>query len=101
MNKKALSIILTIVLLAILTTPVFADPPDKPDCTKIQDGVLLYSAGHYLGGQPLMVGYDAWGYNYQAHMFSGSYANAYLGGAGYPPYTGDADAYLAENPGRL
>jgi hypothetical protein len=31
-------------------------------------------------------------------MFSGSYANAYLGGYGYPPYLGNDAAYLAKNP---
>jgi hypothetical protein len=31
-------------------------------------------------------------------MFNGSYANVYLGRAGFPPYEGDDDAYLAENP---
>ncbi len=66
--------------------------------TTIQDGVILYSAGHYLEGQPIQTGYDIFGYNYQAHMFSGSYANAYLGGYGYPPYEGDDASYLAENP---
>ena len=66
---------------------------------KIQDGTLLYSAGHYLAGQPLRVGYDPFGYNYQASMFKGSYYNSYAGGAGYPPYEGDDVAYLAENPG--
>ena len=69
------------------------------DCTTIQDGILTYSAGHYLEGEPLMIGYDPYGYNYQGHMFKGSYANVYLGGAGYPPYEGDDEAYLAENPG--
>ncbi len=68
-------------------------------CTTIQDGVILYSPGHYLEGQPLPVGYDPYGYNYRAHMFKGSYANVYLGRAGYPPYEGDDDTYLAENPG--
>lgn len=71
----------------------------ESDCTKIQDGVLTYSAGHYLEGEPLQVGYDPYGYNYQGHMFNGSYANAYLGRYGYPPYEGDDEAYLAENPG--
>jgi len=101
MNKKVFSIILTIAMLAVLVTSASAapPPPDKPDCTKIQDGVLTYSAGHYLVGQPLTLGYDAYGYNYQAHMFSGSYANVYLGGDGYPPYTGDDASYLADNPG--
>lgn len=67
-------------------------------CTTIQDGVLTYSPGHYLQGEPLMVGYDPYGYNYQAHMFKGSYANGYLGAEGFPPYEGDDEAYLAENP---
>lgn len=68
-------------------------------CTTIQDGVLTYSPGHYLYGQPIPTGYDPYGYNYQAHMFNGSYANVYLGRAGFPPYDGDIDVYLAENPG--
>jgi hypothetical protein len=68
------------------------------DCATIKDGVILYSATHYLGGQPLQIGYDIFGYNYQAHMFKGSYANVYLGRDGFPPYKGDDAAYLAENP---
>jgi hypothetical protein len=69
-------------------------------CTKIKDGVLKYSASSYLGaqGKPLVLGYDAYGYNYQAHMFDGSYANAYLNSYGFPPYMGDDAAYLAANP---
>ena len=70
----------------------------KPAGT-IQGGTVVYSVGHYLESEPLEVGFDAWGYNYQAHMFRGSYVNVYLGGAGFPPYEGDDDAYLAENPG--
>ena len=46
-----------------------------------------------------MTGFDPYGYNYQGHMFSGSYVNVYLGGAGYPPYNGDDVSYLAANPG--
>jgi len=71
----------------------------KEMCTTIQDGILTYSAGHYLEGEPLVTGFDIYGYNYQAHMFSGSYANVYLGRDGFPPYTGDDAAYLADNPG--
>jgi hypothetical protein len=70
----------------------------EEECISIQDGEIVYSAGHYLEGQPIPTGFDAYGYNYQAHLFSGSYANVYLGGAGFPPYEGDDDAYLAENP---
>lgn len=71
----------------------------KKDCVTIQDGELLYSPGHYLEGTPLPIGYDEYGYNYQAHMFKGSYANVYLGRSGFPPYKGDSDGYLSENPG--
>ena len=66
--------------------------------TTIQDGLLQYQPGHYLAGQSLKVGYDIFGYNYQAHMYRGNYANVYLGGEGLPPYTGDDEAYLAQNP---
>ncbi|TKJ38600.1 MAG: hypothetical protein CEE38_02540 [Planctomycetes bacterium B3_Pla] len=40
------------------------------DYTKIQDGTILDSAGN-----PITVGYDQWGYNYQAHIFNGYYWN--------------------------
>ena len=75
------------------------DGGEAGGCTTIQDGILTYSAGHYLAGKPLQVGYDPYGYNYQGHMFNGSYANAYLGRYGFPPYEGDDAAYLAANPG--
>jgi|APSaa5957512535_1039671.scaffolds.fasta_scaffold34750_2 hypothetical protein len=67
-------------------------------CTTIQDGVLTYSPGHYLYGQPIPTGYDPYGYNYQAHMFNGSYANTYFAREGFPPYDGDDATYLASNP---
>jgi len=69
--------------------------------TTIKDGTLTYSAGHYLYPQPLKVGYDVFGYNYQAHMFNGSYFNVYSGGDGLPPYEGDDAAYLHANPGAV
>ena len=60
---------------------------------RIKDGTILYSAGHYLAGTPIEVGYDIFGYNYQAHMFNGLYANVYLGRHGFPPYEGDDTTY--------
>jgi len=83
-------------LLALTATPVMAGR-DRT-CITIQDGIISYSEGHYLAGEPLQTGYDVYGYNYQAHMFNGSYVNSYLGGAGFPPYDGDDEGYLAENP---
>jgi hypothetical protein len=85
-----------VLVAALIAAPVMAGKPS--DCTRIQDGVLTYSAGHYLAGEPLTIGYDIFGYNYQAHLFNGSYANAYLGRYGFPPYDGDDESYLAANP---
>ena len=39
-------------------------------CATIQDGTILASTG-----EPLTTGYDAFGYNYQAHMFNGRYCD--------------------------
>lgn len=90
--------------------PAFADKPTHVEsngletawvtsgCTTIQDGTLVYLPGRYLEGQPLEVGFDPYGYNYQSHLFKGSYANVYLNGDGLPPYTGDAVSYEADNP---
>ena len=40
------------------------------DCTTIKDGTLLDSYGNLL-----VLGYDQFGYNYQAHMFNGRYCD--------------------------
>ena len=99
MKKVAFGLIIGSLLLSLVALSTSAaGNGNSNSCTTIQDGELEYSAGHYLEGEPLQVGYDPFGYNYQAHMFSGYYCNVYLGGTGFPPYEGDADAYLAENP---
>jgi hypothetical protein len=41
-------------------------------CVTIQDGTLVNS-----DGDPIETGYDVWGYNYQGHMFNGTYCDAY------------------------
>lgn len=39
-------------------------------CTTIRSGTLVDTAGN-----PISLGYDQYGYNYQAHMFNGYYGN--------------------------
>ncbi len=90
--KKTILILLAAVLL--ISPTALAKP--KKDIGTITKGDIEYSAGHYLAGDPIPTGYDPYGYNYQAHIFKGSYFNAYAGAAGYPPYTGDDEAYLTE-----
>ncbi len=95
--KTLIATILAVTLLVTLSGVALAAKPDN-NCTTIKDGILTYSTGHYLEDEPIPVGYDIFGYNYQAHMFNGYYCNAYLGRVGFPPYEGDAEAYLAANP---
>lgn len=40
------------------------------ECTTIQDGTLVSKAG-----ESLVLGYDDWGYNYEAHMFNSDYCD--------------------------
>ena len=99
MKKSLIVVSIVILLLAVISGSVLAAKGGKDsECTTIQSGEILYSAGHYLAEQPIPLGYDPYGYNYQGHVFKGSYANVYLGGAGFPPYQGDDESYLAENP---
>lgn len=65
----------------------------------LKDGTILYSAGYHLAGEPIPLGVDPYGYNYQAHKFDGSYFNAYANSANLPPYNGDDTTYCLENPG--
>lgn len=88
------------ILLASTAIPALAAKP-VDTCHYVVDGNIPYAPGHNLFGQSLMPGYDVFGYNYQAHIFNGSFANAYLGrpGSGFAPYTGDDASYLLANPG--
>jgi hypothetical protein len=88
--KLRLAVILLFVLAA---TQVFG----AVTCNTIQSGKILYASG-LLAGQPIPTGFDAWGYNYQAHMFLGSFFNSYARGDGFPPYSGDDDSYIEANP---
>ncbi len=97
----ALAIVLLVSSLSVgLVTAKKGGVPAKDDvCVTIQDKTLEYKTGHYLETELLEVGFDEYGYNYQGHMFSGYYADSYLGGDGYPVFSGDRETYLAENPG--
>jgi hypothetical protein len=87
-----------LVLLALAVAILAVPHTLQAACTTIKDGTLLYPSGHYLVGQPLKPGFDIFGYNYQAHLFNGSYANAYLGRDGFPPYEGNDLDYLTAHP---
>lgn len=83
--KKRLYIFLILVLVLLLsTTTALADKPVQTDangneiawsqsnsgCATIQGGTIRDTQGNLL-----TMGYDQWGYNYQAHIFNGYYDN--------------------------
>ena len=75
MKKKKLIflLVITLLLVALFGGAVSGAPNHngKPAaCTTIQDGALVDS-----NGNPLVLGYDEFGYNYQAHMFNGRYCD--------------------------
>ena len=78
--KKTVGLIAIIMFLGIGVISVMA----KTECTTIQSGTLLRS-----DGTPIVLGYDEWGYNYQAHMFNGGYCDAYRNAAWCQPYKDD------------
>jgi len=83
MNK--MTMIFTTLLAALLSTSAFAD------CTTIQDGALVDSAG-----ETITTGYDDWGYNYQGHMFNGGYCDSYRDAEWCWPYA-DVDLLMKWN----
>jgi len=67
--KKIFFISAIAIALVLAVSPVMAVKPTGT-CATIQGGTITDSAG-----QPVTLGYDQWGYNYQAHMFNGWYDN--------------------------
>lgn len=70
---KKFMLVLMLVISIFLTTGSVIAKPDKPEkCTTIQSGEL-----ETYDGEVITVGYDEWGYNYQAHLFNGMYCDFY------------------------
>lgn len=70
MKKVTVFVLVVVVLmLGVLAMGVNAE---KDTCTTINSGELLASDGSVIE-----VGFDEWGYNYQARLFNGKYCDAY------------------------
>ena len=76
---------LAVVLTALAALVVAGAGAGGQSCATIGSGLLQDSSGN-----PLVRGYDAYGYNYQAHMFNGTYdsSDRVLDGT-YWGWTGD------------
>lgn len=70
MKKLIFAVLLMLPMLFVAAEmhPAEAAKPDS--CTTIQSGELLDSVNN-----PIEIGYDMWGYNYQAHMYNGEYCD--------------------------
>ena len=81
--KKVLFLSLALALLTIPSVALAKGPPDRNQgiCITIQEGTLLTS-----DGEVIPIGYDEWGYNYQARLFNGTYCDAYRDAAWCQPY---------------
>lgn len=82
-----------LVLAATFAVGIIANTAASAECTSIQDDMIVDSAGAIV-----TVGYDGWGYNYQAQMFNGGYCDAYRGAAWCQPYA-DVDLMMKWNTG--
>ena len=80
-TKRFFSVAIAIALILMVWSSALADKPvgfdpvtgeetawSNSSCAKIQDGTITDSAGN-----PIEVGFDQFGYNYQAHQFVGTY----------------------------
>lgn len=66
MKKSSLFALCSLGLIMMVTASL------AQECVPIQDGTLVNSVGDVIE-----TGYDVWGYNYSAHMFNGTYCDAY------------------------
>jgi hypothetical protein len=82
MKTRTLTVLVTALLLLATASAVWAAKPtefdangnekgwERTSCTTIQSGEITDSVGN-----PVTVGYDGFGYNYQAHIFNGRYCD--------------------------
>lgn len=82
---KKLAILITVLALSLVAFPVLAAKPETPPgqaCSTIQSGAIVDSVG-----DPVVIGYNEWGYNYQARVFNGMWCDYHPyyreGGGGY------------------
>jgi len=82
--KKLITICAVVALVLALSTTA------KAECVTIQDGTLFTS----IDSQVMVLGYDEWGYNYQAHMFNGDYCDYRRGELICPTYDDDLELWV-------
>ncbi|NQV34283.1 MAG: hypothetical protein HQ515_16435 [Phycisphaeraceae bacterium] len=82
--KLTKTIVILLCCVMIVSIAVGKGSGKKSDCVTIQSGEILDSAGNVI-----TVGFDQWGYNYQARLFNGYYCDAYRDAAWCQDYAED------------
>lgn len=70
MEKLAILTLAVVLISGLIAVPVMAAGQGNNNCATIKDGTILDTAGNII-----TLGYDEFGYNYQAHMFNGRYCD--------------------------
>ena len=74
--RKKTTVILLIAIFMISTMAAVSVMAKKDkDYATIQDGTIFYGRVGTPDTETISIGYDQWGYNYQAHLFNGWYWN--------------------------
>jgi len=68
MKRTVMISLMLVLVVALIAAPIMAKGGDT--CATIKDGTLVAT-----NGDTLVLGYDEFGYNYQAHMFNGRYCD--------------------------
>ena len=84
MKKVLITLIVMSVLLVSVGFVVAGKGGKNTECATIKDGIIEYGRVGDPNTEIIPIGYDAWGYNYQAHLFNGWYWNNVRPN---PPYT--------------
>jgi hypothetical protein len=87
---KRLSVLLVVLALVTFIVSAASAGP-KETCVTIQSGTLIDSYG-----DPLVLGFTKWGYNYQSQMFNGKYCDSYHNATWCQPYK-DVDLMMKWN----
>lgn len=72
--RKLIIILFCLTLVFTFSVPAMAKG-GKDKCTTIKDETIEYGRVGEPSTEIIPIGYDQWGYNYQAHLFNGYYGN--------------------------
>ena len=74
-EKTTATLLIAIFMISMMVAVSVMAKKVKEDFATIQDGTITYGRWDDPSTEIIPIGYDKWGYNYQAHLFNGWYEN--------------------------